>query len=436
MRRKLLLLTASIILLSACSNEEPVVKYNAIQVTSHNDLGEYFADVPTFVVIRAQVFEKIYSIFWNFDDGGASDQPDLYYSFTEGNRKISVNAFTNQRHVIEDTTINVVRGPLLLPEEGLGLGVFEDHQNGYGFLYKTNEAFYITHLGSNFEIVQSQKIDQTSGEDLFELYTEDGQIALIQGSRLKLFNSLGQKTLEPNLGATRLIRSGGIIDNLATLLYDSNDFVLSKKINLITKATSTSKNDARISGFGIRNIFYLNDAVYACYYTKALHSPEHELLVVYDFNGNQVFSGEYSNELYLRNLSNIGNSFLVTSQKLGNNVTLTMLDSNGSVLWSKDYRTKKFVDFAPYYHKNKVIESNGFLFLFFDNMRCIKIDSANGDVVWDRSYDLPHSQWENTILTKKGNFLMAGTRAGKFEPEIEGGPILIEITRDGQRIQH
>lgn len=84
-------------------------------------------------------------------------------------------------------------------------------------------------------------------------------------------------------------------------------------------------------------------------------------------------------------------------------------------------------------------ELGGFIYLFYDNMRCIKLNQ-DGAVIWDRYYYPKIARLSGVEITKDGDFIMIGTR--QFDTvtnEVTGDHaktdlIFLKITSDGQRV--
>lgn len=431
----------------SCTDEKPITS-SKIQVTAHNELGEYFADVPIFITL-ALGSESIETILWDFGDNSTSSDVSPYHSFPEGFNRISVTATTSSRGIVADTTINIVAGPMVYGAENsgeYGLFTFEDDKGGYGLLYESSNGSnkfdnFLLRVNEEFQLVKTTQINQNADHIGPIVQTNTGNLAVPFDNNLVVLNSDGETLHNQHLGIQfnniYFINAAGTSDNDLVYHYYWNSNLVSQKINFQDFTTVNNSTDISTSGYEVRSIFDSGNSTYLCYYSDALHSTNKELLTYRNFNGDIIFSKEFSNELYLKDAVRITHGWIVSSTEEANTnrIVLVKLDDQGIIKWKKVFPISNKTNISNSFGSSKTIEFDGFLYVFFDNMRSLKLEEATGNIVWDKYFDLPNSIWGHTMLTKRGTFIMIGSRL--IRPELGQNMndlILLEITKDGIRI--
>lgn len=86
-----------------------------------------------------------------------------------------------------------------------------------------------------------------------------------------------------------------------------------------------------------------------------------------------------------------------------------------------------------------VKEVDSFIYLFFGNMRCVKL-SQGGEIIWDHSFFRYYARFDDVILTPAGHFLMFGTvnydrASGDYQAEAASMQLLfLTISKEGNLI--
>ena len=82
-------------------------------------------------------------------------------------------------------------------------------------------------------------------------------------------------------------------------------------------------------------------------------------------------------------------------------------------------------------------ELGGFIYVFFDNMRCMKL-SADGGLVWDKYFYPEIARFEDVVITPNGEFIMLGTRQlssnNNLDRPLQTDILCIKIDSDGFRV--
>ena len=83
-----------------------------------------------------------------------------------------------------------------------------------------------------------------------------------------------------------------------------------------------------------------------------------------------------------------------------------------------------------------VRELGEFIYVFFDNMRCVKL-SVDGKVVWDKYFYTWNARVKDVLMTTNGEFIMVGTRKLRMnstDDELKTDVLCIKINADGFRV--
>jgi hypothetical protein len=153
--------------------------------------------------------------------------------------------------------------------------------------------------------------------------------------------------------------------------------------------------------------------------------------------GNILYEKEYSFGQTMR-------SFQLSSGELLEGVTggysqyvFTKVDALGNVEW--EFRDPQEQYYPNYYAGAdvSVIEKDGFIYIFYDNMKGAKL-SPDGNVIWHQRFTLREDTFNAAIVNDRGNFVLLGThqfdyQANDFTPDYQKRDlILLEVDTNGQ----
>lgn len=426
-----------------------------IVVETYSARGESYAGLPVGLTLYGP--KGTTQTTWDFGDG-ETGQVEGYHSTIHkyaapGTYTITATALVSDAgrtyFIVKDTSISVHPAPRTFgnPTVGeWGIRVFQ-RQGGFNILYElidnsTSEDYYFLHIDENgvaSGIPMKLELDWYPHLGSIQSIAND-RIALVDDYALKIFNPDGQVETSYYLYDTPLDMK--IIDDNAILVFDSVRHAEVKRLDLQTGSIVRHAPYFGVADYTLSDYFILNESQVAGYFWKGDYSST-SVLTGANLGGTSLFSKYFPAGKSITAITNLANGFITNNDSpLDTNSPLfiTRFDSTLQFVWQQEIPSNGMS--WPYSGgKSSVVvkEVDSFIYLFFGNMRCVKL-SQGGEIIWDHSFFRYYARFDDVILTPAGHFLMFGTvnydrASGDYQAEAASMQLLfLTISKEGNLI--
>jgi hypothetical protein len=448
---KRLQLLLFVFILIGCQEDEPSSYFVKIGLVPHSSLGEFYEDIPVTYSLQFPDYQGYDQVLWDFGDNITADGSTINnHTYREqGVYEISVEAISKGRKYKADTTITIVRAPISygLPNtRESALGIYKTATNQYSVIYELNQGlsssnYYMLRLNDAIEFTPSPvnlNLD-TYPEIGPSTHTSNGTIALAVDTNLKIYAADGTHIKTHIL--RKYARDIQVVDNKFMVLFDSSKYAVVNSIDMGTSNISRMRQSMDVDGMTRYGIYFTGAEAITGYYRNS--TDQISLVMESNFGGGVIFSQYFNEPVLIQDITPVSNG-LIFSHVMGGGYFsevgrfgLIKFDLNNQVSWRQTFGLN-FQNFYGNISPTKVVvkEVGGFLFIFCDNMRCIKL-SQTGQVIWDHYFYPSIAKFVDVEITSDGNFLLLGTR--QYDLELTGDSnkwdlIFVTVSQHGERV--
>lgn len=445
---------ALILFFASCSNEgdDPAVAPITFHMKPHNSNNEFYADVPVefYVKSKPNPWQPTFMDHAGMEvyvDGSKIENGTLPVMVSAGTYEIRalVTMFDDKTYQF-DTTLNIVSGPpvFVTPRQEEVLFGWRSGTN-----YKVLLKGYNGSSVYDYDVITINEALQQHGDlkrmdfgwypDMYDYgVSPSGELVLVYDNSVNIFDAGENLKHQIFYSNGRTPRKILVKENEAVLLFDSLSHVSLKKADLSTgQLTKGPSRFMGVEGLTLHDYFFLNQSEIAAYYVEPGNAKT--MLLGVDLSGNIGFTQYFLPPAYIKNVIPLsGGGYVVASYiSAENDLTVFGADETHVVKWRRTFKMN-FRNFWYQIPGNRVAvkELAGFTYVFFDNMRCIKL-SAQGQVIWDKYFYSEIARFDDVLITPDDKFIMAGTRrryVGNIQGEYQTDVLMIKIDTDGFRV--
>lgn len=455
------------LLYSCKKNEIKQIGFNdfpqiIIQTSYHNNLGNIcFTDTP--IKLRPQtVYNNFHELaenneityLWDFGDDTKAESEIIEHTYdTPGSYIVSLTMYMNEDTLKTDTLIKLSIYPRIIektPGTENGKYIFQTDDDFYSILYTYNNGS----SNDNWHLITYNNSDIVSNNDLgLGLYPEVKTQITNPNDNLVLLTKTWYKEYT-NTGAflnkAQVWGDYSSIENYhpGYLLVGSNENdVRIKELNADGGLVSSETFKLQIDGFYRRGVSQTFDNEIFLHYIDTNYSNSegrHSIVRRINMDSTLVWEKEYDfSSTY--SINKLSDGYLLSGDTDGfldgeTDRLFTRIDNTGNIIWQYSINLKSL--YLQYIHSPdmNIFEDDNNIVIFFDNMRCIKIDKT-GQLVFERYYGSDYDVFNYAIKNNNGNFVALGSRQFDNEKnEITSDYnkrdiIIIEIDKDGEPIK-
>jgi hypothetical protein len=442
-----------------CDSSDPgpntVAPNGLVNFTTHNSIGEFFEDIPVFIGTNLNYDERLSSIKWYVNNELVnSESLGIQPVFNStGEHHIGLEINTNKRFLKTDTIITVIEAPFVFnestnAENGLKLfGIYP----GFSILYASNtgssvEDYKVLTLENDRVVKSSTTVDDWPWYPEFGTFlrSSKGEMLNMVDNILYIYKNDGtfDKKINFDSDVDYLICTSS---NDYNVLYDSSNYLVTKIVDIYNGSINNNSNryDLEINDMELVRVFPLKSGFISYYKNQQLNIV---LLQSVSYEGNINFTKYINGSLNVTNIHDLQtDGILLETSQNGDydseyNKTFVKVDNEGILEWEKDLYFN-YTNYLNYIHgpNLKVIVQEGFIYLFWDNMRCTKISVSDGAIIWDEYFDIYNSIFHDVMQINENEFIMLGAR--QFDNEnnqyttdyTKRDLLLIKLNADGER---
>jgi hypothetical protein len=441
-KRLLYYFTAIILFWSCDEDQSPRMVPVELQMGAHNSDNEFYAKVPVqFGIIEKGIAHwKSVELFVNGEKIEGEFQQFMRHSFSEpGTYEIRAEVkMSNNIQYQLDTLINIATAPPVFGQASRGEEVMFGWEAGSDYMILMST--YHGSTARDYEILTiNEAVEQQGSFQTIDLgaypdvvahgSTASGKLALIYDYILEIFNESMQVERQLYFVDGGVPRDIFINGNEGILLFDSLSHIILKKVDLTTgKLIRWSSRNVGVEGMTLFNHFFLSESKVATYHVEPGNAKT--LLMGVDVAGNVEFSQYFLPPVFITDVTPLSDGGCIISSVVSeeNKFTVLKANSTGAVQWRRT-----FIKNSP----NSAVKQVGqFLYVFFDNMRCVKL-SLTGEVMWDKYFYPATAYFEDALITLNGDLIMVGTNqpfSDTFDQLLQIDIVCIKINADGLRI--
>lgn len=444
-------LLALVFFISSCDDESVRVAPYALLLEPHSSNEEFYAGVPVTFGIKPRVGGNpfISYVIDLYVGGNKVDLKYNEYSFTQpGTYTLKAFVKTNTRTYELDTVINIINGPPIFGSPQRGERALFGWKAGTSF-----KALLGTYYGSSAldyevlsidESLQQQGALTTLNLDWYPEFRDhdvssSGMLALIYDNKLAVYDEALQLKHQIFFNYGRTPRKILVTENKAALIFDSLNYVTLKQVDLTSgKIVKGPTQFIGVDGMTLYNHFFLDESRIAAYYVDPSNSKT--LLMGVQVGADVEFSQYFQPPVFIENVMSISSSgyIFTTPVSSENKITVLGADNSNVVKWTRTFDSN-FLNYWNQIQGRRVVlkEWNGYIYVFFDNMRCIKL-SLSGQLIWDKYFYSTIARFEDMIMTSIGDFIMIGTRQlildDIIDSQLQTDIVCIKINSEGYRL--
>lgn len=443
------------IIFTCCENEIELTDVGIeFQFTSHGS-QDWFAGLPIMMWALGKN-ELIYDgdYLWLFGDGQQSDQKQATHTYQfPGQYKVTLVISVNGgKKISKDTTLTILPrlktfGNTQTAENGIYL--FQNSNQDYMALYSyysgsSDLDYFLLRLSSSFEQVSNHELPiEISNYAPAPVINHQNNLIVVSNFLTSFWSNASIKFKEQVTGPVNYGRVLKTPDGFC-LTADVNQSIYINYRNEIGQWISTSVIDVSEPGYSKVNSRLDWPDLLSIHYTK--DDPNFSGNTQYKFVQRKI-SGEVSLEVDLAEIPAVQSVKLTDGELLVGSMTdafatgidyyvFTKLDGNGNAVWIK--KMSSGLLYSTYYlpWPVSVFESEGFVFIFYDNMRGLKI-AENGTIVWQKRFTLSEDTFQGAIKNQSGNFVLLGSHQFDYETKSyttdyrKRDLLLVEIDKNG-----
>jgi hypothetical protein len=455
-RRLLCLLSVSAIFLFFSCHEEETKQIIPVrlQMKPHSSNNEFYAGIP--VQFGVQLLNTTsgspftYSMAELYVNGDKVVAEFSKYAFAEpATYQIKAVVKTVNHNTFElDTVINIATAPPIFGSPQRGEKVLFGWKAGAS--YKMLLSTYHSSSVYDYEVLSiDEALKQQEPLVMLDLgwypqmidhnVSPSGKLALIYDNNLVIYNASLTLTNRTFFNYGNLPRKVLIKDNSAVLLFDSLANISLKKVDLNTgKIVKGPTQFIGVDGMKAYDHFFIDEFRTAIYYTSPNNSKT--LLIGVNVGSKVEFSKYFLPPVLIENVTPlISGGYVINSYvSLEKPLTVLGVDKSSVVKWAQTFQ----LNYQSYWYQFQsnhiaVKELRGFIYVFFDNMRCVKL-SLDGQLIWDKYFYSEIARFEDVFVTPNDEFIMTGTRQLRSndpskDGQLETDVICIKINTEGNR---
>ncbi|NBW34345.1 MAG: hypothetical protein EBR30_04870 [Cytophagia bacterium] len=443
-----------ILLISSCDEEmsQRLVPVE-LQILSHNSNNELYAGVPVEFGIKAVGTAPPSLSFLGMElyvDGSKIDADYLLYSFADPG-EYQVKAFvkmSNEKTYEFDTVLNIVNGPPVMGDRNRGESVLFGWKSGsnYNILLSTYHGSSVSDyevLAINGSLEQLGQLKEMDFGWYPRFYGHDaslsGKLALIYDNSFRIYDASLALEHHFYFKYDRTPRKIFITDETAVLLFDSLSHVTLKKVDLNTgQMVKGATQYVGVNEMNVYDHFFRDESRIITYYVGP--SNVRTLLSGYSIGNFVEFNQYFQPPVFIDDITPISSGGYVINTVISEEEQLNILsaDETNIVKWKRSFK----MNFRNYWYqtggyRTVIKELGGFIYVFFDNMRCIKL-SIDGQLIWDKYFYPEIARFEDVMITSENEFIMLGTCLPYSNSDIDYSKrtdiLCIRINTDGFRV--
>ncbi|MCB0490094.1 MAG: hypothetical protein KDC99_16545 [Cyclobacteriaceae bacterium] len=395
----------------------------AITIESSQFGSDYFfAGLPTMFVAKSSVsyrgipYPNIDK--WTFGDNDASVNVAPYHVFDfPGRYRVSVS--TDKGEGYADTLILIEPKPSLIgskhrPERGKFL--LTSPVSGYNIIMATINSTGATEwqmltVTSKFDSLRSRRLPIPTHSDVHLTFLNRDFHTVLVSDGIWEYNEWGNvvRSVTTRVGASPI--SGIEIDDgyiMGGFNFDAS--LVITRFDRDFQVIAQGRLETVRPGYFLPNFSFETDEIIRLHYREDTGMDNAKWsFVKMSLNGETLFESSYEADLAVSESFKLGTGYLLYGVRSYNGasdaaVVFTKVDDTGAVEWSlKSPRDS----WSPYDFKARIFELDGFIYIFFDNQRGIKV-SMDGNVVWSKRFSINTDRCIDVILNETGNFVILG----------------------------
>ncbi|CAD5277028.1 MULTISPECIES: hypothetical protein [unclassified Imperialibacter] len=432
----------------SCGDDDPGIEPYDFLIKPHNSNNELYVGVPVEFLIKGKGGgQKSFSKMDLFIDQEEVSLNRQRYSFdSPGTYQINANVAIDSILYKIDTLLNITIAPPIYITQSRAEKVL--------FSWKTDTIYNIllsTYYGNSardYEVLsinESLQQQGTNGKISLDTYPEFYGFGASTSGRLVLGYNQQLAIYSPTLSLERRIgfnygkspRKILVQDDDTFLLFDSLSHIVVRSLNMNTgQLVGGETKFVGVDDMTVFNYFFLGEQRVATYYVNEDNSRS--LIMASQIGGDFEFVHYFQPFVSVNGLNSISNGeFIINSYKSQENkIAIIGVDASGVVNWTRQINMDVIYNRERFDFRIRVLELNGFIYVFFDNMRCVKF-SLQGALVWDKYFYATSAQFREVLATPSGEIVMLGTRQ-MDDPTIDyllqTDVIAIKINADGFRV--
>ncbi|MDX9799058.1 MAG: PKD domain-containing protein [Bacteroidales bacterium] len=428
---------SSFIVLHSCKKEESY--YNEfdnfpevyIKVSYHNTYGNIcFAGTP--VKLRPETVHynfgdlsenHAFDYSWDFGDGNKSTNEKVEHTFDKpGSYNVNLSIYNNRDSLLIDTIIDVSIYPRIVEQNSTtenGKYIYQTDNRRYTIVYTYNEGtssddwYAISY--NDTTIVSKTDLNLELYPEVKELiHNQSGNFVMLTDTWYKEFTSNGSLINKEQVwGEYCSIKNY----NEGYLLVGSDEQIVRiKELNASGLSISENVSSQHVDGFVRMGISQTGNNEIFLHYIDTNYSnytDRHTVLRRIKIDSSVVWQKEYEFES-TRYIYKLSDGYLLSGVIVGEytgeiDQVFTKIDNGGNVIWQ--FITPLNSLYINYIHSPgmNIFESNNEIIIFFDNMRCIKLDN-NGQLIYEAYFGWNYDVFNYAIKNENDNYLILGSR--------------------------
>ncbi len=447
--KRLLYYIITIAILASCADEDLQVNPYEFLLKPHNSNYEFYAGVPVSFTVKEKGQSQGYFYEMElFVDGKRVDvnMPNQQYSFDAGTYKIKANIKSNNKLFEIDTSLNIVEAPpeYGAPNRGERVEFGWTTEAGLNILlgtYYGSSALDYQVLTINESLRQQGGLLNMSLQDVYPDFfghgaSSSGTLVIGYNQTLAIYNASLTLQKQIYFNHDKSPRKILVKEDNAILMFDSMSHITLKKLDLNTSQLDKGQTKfVGVEDMTLYNYFLVDEKRVVTYYLNKENTRS--LLMGIQIGSNIEFVQYFQPPIFISELNSISTGgFIFTNYyEQGNKISVIGTDASGVVLWTRtlnlDYENNR----DTFDFRIRIKELNGFVYIFFDNMRCAKF-SLSGTLVWDKYFYSDVAQFKELFTTSNGEFVMVGTRLQQqtIDYLLRSDIVAIKINSEGFRV--
>lgn len=442
---------AVVLLIASCDDESDTPGSSSVgfSIRPHNSNNEFYAGLPVWIAgkpVAGPPWTSFMSLEELFVNGSKVAVDRWSYTFTdEGIYQIKARIKMLDRKTYEiDTTLTIVAGPPVIGAAGRGEQVLFSWKAGvnYNVLMKT----YHGSSANDYEVltIDESLVPQGALKTMdFGWYPEfidydasaSGKLAVIYDDGIEIYSTTLAREHQLSFLHGRGPRRVLMEDNHATVLFDSLSFATLRSIDFNSGAMVKGPTQfVGVDAMTTYRHYFLDDARIATFY--ASENNDKTLLMGTHIGGKVEFNQYFQPPVFIDEVTPIpSGGYIINTHASDLTMKVMAADASNVVQWTESFTLNHFYQWQP---AISVKVSNGFIYAFFDNMRCAKL-SMNGQVIWDKYFYPENASFQDVVITPEGDFILFGTCLPPYRDDIQDysrqtDVVCIKIDDEGMRI--
>jgi hypothetical protein len=266
-----------------------------------------------------------------------------------------------------------------------------------------------------------------------------GKVAVIYDDYLKIFDESLVLEYQFSFNYGNVPRRIFMGNSHAALLFDSLAHITLKTVDLSNgQMVKGPTQFIGVNDMTIYNYFFQDESRVINYYIGPDNSRT--LLMGVHVGNNVEFNQYFQPPVFINNVTPISSGGDVINSSVSEEKELNIMaaDESNVLKWTRTFT----MNFRNYWYqipgyRIAVKELGGFIYVFYDNMRCIKL-STDGQLIWDKYFYPEIARFEDVLITSNNEFIMLGTSRpypnGNADYLLRSDVLCIKINTDGFRV--